>query len=161
MKDVLVAAVIYLACRIEGYPRTLKEIAAASNLPMKSISKIYSSLSRTLEVDTGRVLPEDIVGRFASNLQLSHSIRSTALHICQSVSRLDLCEGISPHSIAAAALGIAMILHKHILDIDALAETAMGNVSAIRKTYTILLSHARDVLPQEHVESLSLLPAEL
>ena len=161
MKDVLVAAVIYLACRMEGYPRTLKEIAAASNVPMRSISKIYSSLSRTLEVDTGRVLPENIVGRFASNLQLSHSIRSTSLHICQSVSRLDLCEGASPHSIAAAALSIAMILHKHTIDIDALVETSMGNVSAIKRTYTVLLSHAKDILPQEHIESLSLLPVEL
>jgi transcription initiation factor TFIIIB Brf1 subunit/transcription initiation factor TFIIB len=41
---VLIATSIYLACRQAGYPRTLKEIALVSGIPMKQIGRMSAKL---------------------------------------------------------------------------------------------------------------------
>jgi Transcription factor TFIIB repeat len=65
--EILAAAVISLACRLEGYPRTLQEISNATNLDIHSISKAQTAIARDLKISTGRVSPQDLVGRIISN----------------------------------------------------------------------------------------------
>lgn len=65
--EILAAAVISLACRLEGYPRTLQEISNATNLDIHVISKAQTAIARDLKISTGRVSPQDLVGRIISN----------------------------------------------------------------------------------------------
>lgn len=65
--EILAAAVISLACRLEGYPRTLLEISNATNLDIPSISRTQNTIAKDLKISTGRVSPQDLVGRIISN----------------------------------------------------------------------------------------------
>lgn len=63
----LAAAVISLACRLEGYPRTLQEISRVTNLDVSTISRIQTILARDLQIVTGRVAAQDLVSRIVCN----------------------------------------------------------------------------------------------
>ena len=63
----LAAAVISLACRLEGYPRTLQEISNATQLDVHTINRVQSTLARELCIMTGRVTPQDLIARIVGN----------------------------------------------------------------------------------------------
>lgn len=65
--ELLAAAVISLACRLEGYPRTLQEISNATQLDVHTINRVQSTLARELHISTGRVAPQDLVARIVCN----------------------------------------------------------------------------------------------
>ena len=65
--ELLAAAVISLACRLEGYPRTLQEISQATRLDVVTISKVQKNLARDLQIVTGIVAPQDLIARIVCN----------------------------------------------------------------------------------------------
>ena len=67
----VVAAIVYMVCRLQGVPRTLDEIAEVSHSNKKEIGKTYRFLVRELGVDVPLTTPLDYVSRFASALGLS------------------------------------------------------------------------------------------
>lgn len=62
-KDSVVAAIIYMACKEEGVPRTFKEISKETNIPEKEIRKYYRALNKILPKGTGRTSAADLVVR--------------------------------------------------------------------------------------------------
>lgn len=65
--ELLAAAVISLACRLEGYPRTLQEISQATRLDVVIISRVQIILARDLQIVTGIVAPQDLIARIVCN----------------------------------------------------------------------------------------------
>lgn len=65
--ELLAAAVISLACRLEGYPRTLQEISQATRLDVVIISRVQVILARDLQIVTGLVAPQDLIARIVCN----------------------------------------------------------------------------------------------
>lgn len=65
--ELLAAAVISLACRLEGYPRTLQEISQATRLDVCTISRVQTILARDLQIVTGIVAPQDLIARIVCN----------------------------------------------------------------------------------------------
>lgn len=65
--ELLAAAVISLACRLEGYPRTLQEISQATRLDVVIISRVQIILARDLQIVTGLVAPQDLIARIVCN----------------------------------------------------------------------------------------------
>lgn len=65
--ELLAAAVVSLACRLEGYPRTLQEMSTATRLDVQTIHRVQSTLARELHIVTGRVRPQDLVARILCN----------------------------------------------------------------------------------------------
>ena len=53
----ITAALVSLACRVEGHPRTIQEISAGSGLDPSVINNMQSTLARQLHVETGIIRP--------------------------------------------------------------------------------------------------------
>jgi hypothetical protein len=60
-KDSIVAAIIYMACKEEGVPRTFKEISKETEISEKEIRKYYRALNKILPKGTGRTSASDLV----------------------------------------------------------------------------------------------------
>ena len=53
----ITAALVSLACRVEGHPRTIQEISVGSGLDPSVINNMQSTLARQLHVETGIIRP--------------------------------------------------------------------------------------------------------
>ena len=65
----LVAAALYAACRDTETPRTLKDIAHASNIKKKDVARCYRLLIRELDLKMPVVDPVKCVARIASKVR--------------------------------------------------------------------------------------------
>ena len=101
---------LYAACRKEGIPRSLNEVAAASRVDRKEIGRTYRYVAQELSLEMAPVDPTKYVPRFASELGLSEEVQAKANEIIQTTAEAGLLSGKSPTGFAAAAIYAASLL---------------------------------------------------
>jgi transcription initiation factor TFIIB len=105
----LVAASAYLACREMDTPRTLKEVAIASNIKRKHIAKVCRLLLSQLEIKVPLVDQIKCVVKVANNANLSEKTKRQAINIMAKVTENEISAGKNPMAIAATVLYISCI----------------------------------------------------
>jgi transcription initiation factor TFIIB len=129
----VIAACIYAACRSYNIPRTLDEIAEASDVERKEIGRTYRFIIRKLRIKVTPSSPKDYVSRFASILHLSPKSQNKALQILKKADIAELTSGRGPAGIAAAALYVAALLNdekktqREVADVAGITEVTIRN----------------------------------
>jgi transcription initiation factor TFIIB len=114
-RDGILAASIYISCRINNFPRTAKEIANVFKLDATSSTKgcknalaIINNLEKDFvnsdKTDFGRTKPEAFIQRFCSKLNINTELTQLALFISMKIEKLNLMPENTPHSIAAGVV---------------------------------------------------------
>ncbi len=127
------SAVLYIACRQCGVPRTLDEVSNVSRVSRKEISRIYMSVSRKLGLKLIPTSPADYIPRMCSGLNLHNETQSKAMEILMQASDKGLGIGKSPISVAAAAIYISAIItgdkrtQRDIAEVSGITEVTIRN----------------------------------
>ena len=129
----VIAACIYAACRSYNIPRTLDEIAQASDMERKEIGRTYRFIIRRLVIKVKPSSPNDYISRFSSILKLSPKTQQHALRILKKANDEELTSGRGPAGIAAAALYVAALLNdekktqREVADVAGITEVTIRN----------------------------------
>jgi len=167
-KSILAATVVYLACRIDGYPRTMNEVSAVTGVAVKQIGKLQLELTRNLKLEVVRVNPEALVSRSASHLHLGAAFTEHARQTCCKVVESGQLDGTAPHITAAAAVLLAFTAHKvnksssQISGLNALigknvvkilAEASSTTVVTLRNAFIVIAQFSASLLPPKLASS--------
>jgi len=79
--DLLVAACVYAACRLDNVGRGLNEIEAITSLRKKDIGQCYMDLQNTLKLQMEAISASDFIRRFCSTLQLPLKLENYCIKI--------------------------------------------------------------------------------
>jgi len=109
--DGLIVAALYIACRVFGLPKTIKELSDASKVDKKVIGKYYKFLMEKLNLKIALNSPHDYVERFGSSLNLNPRTMSKAVEILEKAEKAQIVSGRSPISLAATALYLSAIMN--------------------------------------------------
>jgi len=131
----IVAATVFLVCRMQNIPRTLDEISDAAELERTEVGRNYRYLARELDKRVIPARPEDFIPRFASNLELPGRARQRAHHIIEKIREEGLMAGRSPEGVVASALYISSVLEGEKRSQKEIAETVGVTEVTIRKGY--------------------------
>ncbi|MEK6820491.1 MAG: TFIIB-type zinc ribbon-containing protein [Nanoarchaeota archaeon] len=129
----VIAACIYAACRSYSIPRTLDEIANASDVERKEIGRTYRFIMRKMGIKVKPSSPKDYISRFASILHLSPKTQNQALKILKKADISELTSGRGPAGIAAAALYVSALLNdekktqREVADVAGITEVTIRN----------------------------------
>src|SRR3989344_2548765 len=129
----VIAACIYAACRSYNIPRTLDEIAAASDVERKEIGRTYRFIVRKLKIKVTPSSPKDYISRFSSILHLSPKTQNESLKILKKADISELTSGRGPAGIAAAALYVAALMNdekktqREVADVAGITEVTIRN----------------------------------
>ena len=129
----VIASCIYAACRSYDIPRTLDEIANASDVERKEIGRTYRFIVRKMGVKVKPSSPKDYISRFASILHLSPKTQNDALKILRKADVSELTSGRGPAGIAAAALYVSALLNnekrtqREVADVAGITEVTIRN----------------------------------
>ena len=129
----VIAACIYAACRSYSIPRTLDEIATASDVPRKEIGRTYRFVIRKLGIKVKPSSPKDYISRFSSILHLSPKAQNHALKILKKADISELTSGRGPAGIAAAALYVSALMNdekktqREVADVAGITEVTIRN----------------------------------
>jgi transcription initiation factor TFIIB len=111
-RDGILAASIYISCRINNYPRTAKEIANIFHLDVTSATKgcknalsIINNIEKDMinndKTNFGKTKPEDFIERFCSKLNINNELTKLCQFICMKIEKGNIMPENTPHSIAA------------------------------------------------------------
>jgi len=129
----VIAACLYAACRSYNIPRTLDEMATASDVERKEIGRTYRFIIRKLGIQVKQSSPKDYISRFSSVLKLSPKTQNDALKVLKQAEASELTSGRGPAGIAAAALYVAALMNdekktqREVADIAGITEVTIRN----------------------------------
>jgi transcription initiation factor TFIIB len=129
----VIAACIYAACRSYNIPRTLDEIAGASDVERKEIGRTYRFIIRKLKIKVTPSSPKDYISRFSSILHLSPRTQNESLKILKRADISELTSGRGPAGVAAAALYVSALMNdekktqREVADVAGITEVTIRN----------------------------------
>lgn len=101
------AAALYAACRGNGTPRSLEEMAVAARVDGQEIGRTFRYVAQELSLELQPVDPTAYVPRFCSALDHEERTKQTALELVSAATDRGLHSGKSPTGFAAAAVYLA------------------------------------------------------
>ena len=167
--EAIIAGCIFIACRRNKFPRTFREIYAMTHVSKKEIGRTFKLLEQMLagqeknNAGKAKVMgngvvgmqegyrstvstnPEDVCGRYCTQLGLDFKTTEVAKDIAAGMVRIGALAGRSPLSAAAACIYMASLLQNNIRSPKAIAEIAGVSDSTIRNAYKDLYND-KDIL---------------
>ena len=102
--DSILGAAVYAACRELGVPRTLNEVAQASSIREKRISKAYRIMSFELGISIPMLDPMKCIVKVANKISLNEKTRRKAMAIMSQVTDKEISAGKDPMGLAATVI---------------------------------------------------------
>ncbi len=154
-RDGIIAASIYISCRINNYPRTAKEIAQIFHLDATSATKgcknalaIINNLEKDMtnkeKTNFGKTKPEAFIERYCSKLNINNELTKLCQFISMKIEKMYVMPENTPPSIAAGIVYfIAQLCKLNISKKDVKNVSETSEVT-INKCYKKLEKIAKD-----------------
>jgi len=158
-RDGIIAASIYVSCRINRFPRTAKEIATMFNLDNTSATKgcknaisIINELEHDMEngdkTSLCHTTPLSFIDRYCSRLSINIELTNLCKFIAMRIQHNNLIPENTPHSIAAGIVYfVAQMCNLNVSKRNVNRVSEISEVT-INKCYKKLETMKNDLLPQ-------------
>lgn len=157
-RDGIIAASIYIACRINGTPRTAKEIATMFHLDDASatkgcknatciINELESEMTNLDKTTLCRTKPVSFIHRYCSKLNMNPELTKVCLFISVKIDKHNWIAENTPHAIAAGI--VYFISHLFCLNISKQDVHHISNISevTINKCFKKLNDKTAELVP--------------
>ena len=134
----VMAGSVYAACREQGIPRSLDEVANTLNIPKKRLSKCYKIIVDRLDIKPELANPMDCLSKFCSILNVSEKTKRHAFEILKQANSQRIMSGSKPAVVCAGALYLACIANGENFSQTKIAEKTQVSSPSIRKCLSIL-----------------------
>jgi transcription initiation factor TFIIB len=157
-RDGILAASIYISCRVNNYPRTAKEIAAIFHLDVTSATKgcknalsIINNIEKDMDnkekTNFGKTKPEAFIERYCSKLHINNELTKLCQFISMKIEKKNIMPENTPPSIAAGVVYfISQICKLNISKKDVKNVSETSEVT-INKCYKKLEKIKDDLMP--------------
>jgi transcription initiation factor TFIIB len=136
----ITTAALYAACRSSEIPRTLKEVAEASNLKRKDIARCYRLVLTELNMKMPVKDPLKSISKIASKVKIPVKTQRKALNILNEAKKKGVTSGKDPTVMAAASLYLSCTLDGVKRTQRDIAQAANVTEVTVRSRYKILKS---------------------
>src|ERR687896_2108577 len=137
--DGMLAAALYIVCREMGTSITLKDIAAASNLTYKDISRNYSVLVFELDIKIPLVDPMKCIVKVANKLGVNEKTKKQAMNIMSEVVKREMTPGKVPMGLAASVLYLSCQMTREEVSQTSIAAASGVTEVTIRNRFKDLI----------------------
>jgi transcription initiation factor TFIIB len=158
-KDGLIAASIYISCRINNYPRTAKELATIFHLDVTSatqgcknaqaiINNLEKDMENTEKTAFCKTKPEAFIERYCSRLNINSELTKLCHFVAIKIEKINLMPENTPHSIAAGVVYFISQLCK--LNVSKKEVKSISEISevTINKCFKKLEAKTGELIPE-------------
>ena len=131
----MISSALYAACRSSDIPRTLKDVALASNIKKKDISRCYRLLFNELDLKIPVANCIQCVARIGNKIDISEKTKRTAIMMLKNAQKTEESAGKDPMGLAAAALYFSCVKNGENKTQRDIAEAANVTEVTIRNRY--------------------------
>jgi transcription initiation factor TFIIB len=158
-RDGIIAASIYISCRVNDFPRTAKEIADIFHLDNTSATRgcknalsIINDIEHANEQSEGiiklsKTTPLSFIDRYCSKLMINNELTMLCKFLAKKIDKLNLIPENTPHSIAGGI--IYFVSQVCNLNIPKSTINSISKISevTINKCYKKLDKHKTELIP--------------
>ncbi|CEH16743.1 cyclin-like protein [Ceraceosorus bombacis] len=158
--DAIIAATIFIACKMANVPRTFVEICGLTKVSKKLIGQCYNEIQKVFglrqpmaaaaaEGSSGGVGPTnavDLINRFSNHLALDQPTSRCVRDVAEQVRSEGLLAGRSPITIAAACIFFATTVMGKEISAKAISNAAGVSDVTIRTSFRNLVEHKNKIL---------------
>jgi transcription initiation factor TFIIB len=105
----IVAAAVYIACRELQIPKSLREIAAASNIRRKVLSRSCRILISELDMIIPIIDPMKCIFKVANKTNLNEKTKRQAMDVMNNLTKREISAGKNPMGLAATVLYVSCL----------------------------------------------------
>ena len=134
----VMAASVYVACRENGIPWSLDEVADTLNITKKKLSNCYRIMIDRLDIKPELANPLDCLSKFCSILGVKEKTKRCAFDILTQANSKRVLSGSKPAVICAGALYLACIANDESIPQTRIAEKTRVSSPSIRKALSVL-----------------------
>jgi len=134
----IMAASVYAACRENGVPWSLDEVANTLNVTKKKLSKCYRIIIDRLDIKPELANPLDCLSKFCSILEVKEKTKRYAFDMLKQANSKRILSGSKPAVVCAGALYLACIANGENISQIKIAEKTHVSSPSIRKALSIL-----------------------
>jgi transcription initiation factor TFIIB len=146
-RNAMVACSLYMSCKSNKVPRSIKEIAAMFNLRVSAMTKSCRMFQRTVNMDVASSCPLDFVGRFCSRMGMPQPAIDATRHVVAKAEELGvLCES-TPPAVVAGAIQLVNVYRQLDIDKSAISEVCMVSPVTVSKCFKRLEMYRDRLLP--------------
>ncbi|MGD2072964.1 MAG: transcription initiation factor IIB [Candidatus Thorarchaeota archaeon] len=131
----MIAASIYLSCRIHKIPRQLDEIVTEARVNRKELGQCVRLILWSVDVKVPIPSANDLMPRISADLSLDGKTVQTAMNIINEAKEIGVTAGKDPGGLAAAALYIAGIIEDDRRTQREIAEASNVTEVTVRNRY--------------------------
>lgn len=158
-RDGVIAASVYVACRIHNCPRTAKEIATIFSLDITSatrgcknalviINELECDMVNSDKTAFCKTMPDAFIERYCSRLNMNAELTQVCLFVASRIEKRQLIPENTPHSIAAGIVYfIAQTCGLNISKRDVNRVSEISEVT-INKCFKKLDIHLNELIPK-------------
>lgn len=168
----MIAACLFHACKLQGEPRSPKEIADIYDLEIKNVNKgcrkfleLIDIESLNTEFNSSRSF--DFIDRFASKLNLTKEYIKIAKDISTNIHKLDIASTHEPPSVAAGCILMVAVIYrlditkKQISDVFKISDVTISKTYrriypfhniVMNNTITNLVTEKRNQIPKKKID---------
>lgn len=139
--DTMLAAAVYSACREMETPRTIKDIAAISNIKRKNLARNYRTLVFELDIKIPTVDPMKCIARVANRLKINEKTKNHAINIMEKVVNREINAGKEPLGLAATVLYASSLRNNERITQKDIATVSGVTEVTIRNRFKDLKNH--------------------
>ena len=150
----MIAACVFYACKVQGEPRSPKEIADIYSLDIKHVNRGYRKFMDYVNVNElftefKSSQSSDFINRFAKKLNLSSEDIKQAIDISENIRKLDLASTHEPPSVAAGCL--LLVINNKKININRKEISSIFKISdvTISKTYRRIYPYRKIIFNNE------------
>lgn len=147
--DSLVAAALFIACKLFVIPKTMKEVSEASKIDMKTLGKSYKLLLRELKLKTMPTNPLDYLVKYSSNLGITNKTQVAASKLIKEYQRMGKTSGKNPTSLAAVSIYLASLQTRERITQKRVSEAAGITETTLRNRCAEMISALKLRLPKK------------
>lgn len=155
----MIAACVFYACKVQGEPRSPKEIADIYTLDIKHVNRGYRKFMDYVNInelftDFKSSQASDFINRFSTKLKLSKEDIKFALDIAENIRKLDLASTHEPPSVAAACILLVSTIKKININRKEISTIFKISEVTISKTYRRIYLHRKIICNNEITEAI-------
>jgi transcription initiation factor TFIIIB Brf1 subunit/transcription initiation factor TFIIB len=104
-ESVLVAAILYLACKHCGVLKSIAEVCSQLGTNKFEVGRVINDISRKVKALEAVVFsPEEVVDKYGGQLRLPLGLRAAAVEVMKAAREVGGFQGMHPQTLAGAAL---------------------------------------------------------
>ena len=131
--DGIAAASVFAACRCAGLGVTRQDFKEVTQCPRSHLDVAYTVMNIELGLSTAVLSPRDLIDRYASELELSMSVRRRAREFAVGAEQAGVTIGQKPSAVAAGCLYGAVEEGCHTRTQEEIAAVASVSMTTLRK----------------------------